>query len=155
MLGCQAKECSPDLPQDSPSLKEAASSTTGWCGCQPRGLGQAWGMQLAPAHQLPKEHPPSQLHSRIQMAPGPQGDRAYCSPLPEKTSAGKPVIFLSTVTCSKISHQMRYAKNLPGTFSRWDQTLNTVGVGLERGKGPGVVRPGLELWVKVLRSKDG
>lgn len=48
----------PDLPQDSSSLREEASSFMGWCGCQPRGLGQAWGMQLAPAHQIPKEQLP-------------------------------------------------------------------------------------------------
>lgn len=46
----------PDLLQDPPSFKDGASSSVGWCGCQPRGLGQAWGMQLAPAHQIPKEH---------------------------------------------------------------------------------------------------
>lgn len=73
----------PDLPQDSSSLKEGASSFTGWCGCQPRGLGQAWGMQLAAARQILKEHLPPPLHSPIQMAPGPQGLSAPCSPFPE------------------------------------------------------------------------
>lgn len=79
----------PDLLQDSPSLKEGASFSTDWYGCQPRGLGQAWGMQLAPAHQIPKEHPPPPLHSTVQMAPGLQGGRAHQSPFSEKTSSWK------------------------------------------------------------------
>lgn len=73
-----------DLPQDSPSLKEGASSSMGWCGCQPRGLGQAWGMQLAPAHQIPKEHPPPPLHSSIQMAPMLQEDKSLLLPIPRE-----------------------------------------------------------------------